>query len=88
MRALKQHCVVTVSLNGETDVYAVPIEDRVHACIGVANVEFTGTIERLAEFAEAFAAVVERLRAEPAMIETWASCGRVGHPNLITLPAR
>ena len=88
MRRLKQHAVTQVFVDQDLEVYGAPLEDGLHAFVGVNNIEFLGSVDRLAEMVEAMSQVVHTMRSDPDVMERWRDGGRVGHPLFIGLARR
>lgn len=87
MRRLKQHSTTQVFVNQELEVYGAPLEDGLHAVLGVNNIEFLGSVDRLAEIVEAMSQLVHTMRSDPAVMVHWRDAGRVGHPLFVGLGA-
>jgi hypothetical protein len=85
---LKQHSMTQVFVDQELEVYGAPLEDGLHALVGVNNIEFVGSVDRLAEMVEAMSQLVQTLRSDPAVMERWRDGGRVGHPLFVGLSRR
>ena len=88
MRRLKQHSVTQVFVDQELEVYGARLEDGLHALVGVNNIEFLGSVDRLAEMVEAMSQLVRTMSSDPAVVKRWREGGRVGHPLFVGLSRR
>jgi len=85
---LKQHSITQVFVEQGIEVYGAPFDDGLGALVGVNNIEFLGSIDRLAEVVEAMAQLVQSMRSDPELLTRWRDGGRNGHPLFVGLPAR
>lgn len=84
-RRLKQHCVVEVYVDQETDVYVLRLEQERTAIAGIGNVELRGSLDRLLELTEALRSLVQLHLSDPELQSRWRDDFRPGHPAAITL---